>query len=173
MSESTQARDLAELGFLKQYLKEAGLQSELIEPSGDLPIGALLVPINLDDRERDRYLTFSFIPSLVEHGIKHIRLLQIYTKVPTVWKEENQEQVEKLLLAINCHLAIGHYSIREDGELYYRYVWCVSGSTILPKDELLEIIDVFMLMMDTFAEMIEGVASGRTELSAALAFLEQ
>jgi len=173
MRESTQARDLVELGFLKQYLKdEADLQSDLIEPSADIPVGALLVPLTRDDRQRDRYLTFSFVPSLSQQGIKHIRLLQIYTKVPVQWKEGNLEKVEKLLISINCHLAVGHYSIREDGELYYRYVWCVPGSAVLPKNETLEVIDLFLLMLEMFAGVIDGVASGQTELSAALALLE-
>lgn len=171
MNKMTQARDLAELGFLKQYLKEAGLQSDLIEPSNDVPIGVLLVPLTLDSQQRDRYLTFSFIPSSSEQGLEHVRLLQIYTKVPVSLKEGNLESAEKLLLAINCHLAIGHYSIREDGELYYRYVWCASGSTILNKNEMLEIIDLFLLMLDMFAEVIDGVASGQVELSTALSAL--
>ncbi|NHN30517.1 hypothetical protein [Paenibacillus agricola] len=173
MNTNKQARDLAELGFLQQYFKEAGLESEVIDPSEEVPIGTLLVPLTKDSQQRDRYLTFNFVPSLAHEGIEHIRLLQIYTQIPVSLVDGSLEKLEKLLLAINCHLAIGHYSIRENQELHYRYVWCTSSGHLIPKEQILEITDLFILMLDTFGGMIDSVASGQTELSEALAFLEQ
>jgi hypothetical protein len=173
MNEHTQARDLAELGFLQQYFKEAGLASDVIEPSEEVSIGTLLVPLTKDSQQRDRYITFNFVPSLVHEGIEHIRLLQMYTQIPVSWEDRSLEKLEKLLLAINCHVAIGHYSIRENHELHYRYVWCTSTSHLVPKEQILEITDLFILMLDTFGGMIDSVASGQTELSAVLSFLEQ
>ncbi|MEK3722688.1 hypothetical protein [Paenibacillus sp. FSL H8-0034] len=173
MNANKQARDLAELGFLQQYFKEAGLGSDIIEPSETISIGTLLVPLTKDSQQRDRYLIFNFVPSLAHEGIEHIRLLQMYTQIPVSWENKSLEKLEKLLLAINSHLAIGHYSIRGNQELYYRYVWCTPSSHLVPKEQILEITDLFIMMLDTFGGMIDSVISGQAELSAVLAFLEQ
>lgn len=170
MNEHKHARDLAELGFLKQYLSKAGLESELLEPSSDIPIGALLAPLPQDERGRDRYLTFSFVP-LSEEELEHVRLLQLYSVVPVRWKEAARANVEKLVLAVNNHLAIGHFSLKEDNELVYRYVWTVPSARMLPEEETLATIDLFVMMLEMFAGELDRVAAGETDVKTALAAL--
>lgn len=171
MSDMMQARDLAELGFLKQYLEEQEVPAELLEPSADLPIGALVVPLLQDEQGRDRFLTCSFVP-LSEEDIPGLRLLQLYAVVPASWKEGTRMDVERLLHAVNGRTAIGHFGIKEDGEVHFRYVYSLSDASVLPKAETLGTIDLFHLMLDTFADLIDGVASGETSLSEALRYLE-
>jgi hypothetical protein len=171
MNDKLQARDQAELGFLMQHLKELDLSSELISPSDELPIGALVVPLLQDRKGRDRYLTFSFVP-LSEDDVQHIRLLQIHTVVPALWKPGTTQDVERLLHAANGRTAIGHFGIDESREISFRYVYCAPGSTLLPKDAVLEVIDLFALMLDTFAETIEDVASGEKTLQEALRMMQ-
>lgn len=168
MADVNHARDEAELGFLMQYLREAELPSQLLKPSNEVPLATLLVPLFQDYKNRDRFMTFTFVP-LPEDEIEYVRLLQIFSVVPVDWKEGTRGDVEKLLLAINARTAIGHFNVNEEGEVSFRYVHAASNSTILPKNEILETIDLFNLMLDMFAETIDKVASGAMPLSEALA----
>ncbi|WP_284638203.1 YbjN domain-containing protein [Paenibacillus silviterrae] len=172
MNESIHARHLAELGFLKQYLEEAGLQSDLLEKSEEVPLNVLLAPMLKDHKGRDRYVNFSFVP-FTDDELESIRLLQIYTTVPVNWKEGTRSSVEKLLLAINCQLAIGHFSIKSDDEVYYRYVYAAPGGQTLRREDMLELIDLFMLMLDMFSRTIDDVASGALSLASAMAAVNE
>lgn len=163
----SQARHDAQLGFLQQYLTESGLQSHIVDRSEEIPITVLLLPLMKDRRQRDRFLHFSFVP-LDEDDLENIDLLQIYTTVPVEWKGDTKAQVEKLLLAINGRLAIGHFNLNGD-EVNYRYVHCVPAAQRLQADELLSVIRLFELMLNVFASVVDDAASGRTSLQQALA----
>ena len=168
MSDLANARDEAELGFLMQYLKEADQPAQLLKPSEELPLPTLLVPLFKDYKNRDRFLTFNFIP-LPEDEVEHVRLLQIYSVIPVDWKDGTRPDVEKLLFVLNGHTAIGHFNIKDDGEVSLRYVFAASSATILPKNEVIEIIDLFNMMLDLFSATIDKVASGEMTLQEALA----
>jgi len=174
MDDKTLTRDQAELGFLMQYLREHDVPSELLAPSDELPIGTLVVPLLQDERGRDRFLTCNFVP-LSEDEVEAVRLLQLFAVVPAAWAGEAnartgaaRENVERLLHAINGRTAIGHFGIKDDGEIHLRYVYCAPASKVLPKEEILGVVDLFVLTLDTFAETIDGVASGALRLEEAL-----
>ncbi|MCI3924671.1 YbjN domain-containing protein [Paenibacillus sp. TRM 82003] len=165
------ARDQAELGFLQQYLREYDLPSELIKPSNEIPIGTLLVPLMQDELGRDRYVTFNFVP-LSEEEAEHIRLLQIYSVVPVEWKDGAKGDVERLLHEINARTAVGHFGMKPDGEIHLRYAYAATASSILPKHEIIGVLELFHMMLDLFSETIDGVASGRMSLAQALENLQ-
>ncbi|WP_372633088.1 hypothetical protein [Cohnella sp.] len=57
-------------------------------------------------------------------------------------------------------LPLGYFGIKEDGEVYARYVYTVSSSRTVSADELLEVVSLFHYMLELFADRIERVASG-------------
>jgi len=168
--EVVHARHLAEFGFLKRDLEQAGYPATIVEKSEAIPLNVLLAAIEKDHKNRDRFINFSFVP-LDEDDLSYIQLLQIYTTIPCDIRPELADDVGKLLLAINCRLAIGHFSVKEDGEMYYRYVHSASYAEKLRRDEIMEILALFLFMLNTFAKRIDEVASGDVSLSDALAEL--
>ena len=172
MSDKLHTRDQAELGFLMQYFKEFELTAELLKPSDELAMSALVLPLMQDHKQRDRFLTFSFIP-LSEDETEHIRLLQMYAVIPAEWKEGARPDVERMLHSINNRTAIGHFSVNDAGEISYRYVYSVSGATILPKHETIETVDLFCMTLDMFSEAITSVADGSISLNEALRSIGQ
>lgn len=155
-------RDQVELGFIKQFLQEIGLTAELHEPSPQLPLSALVVPLAKDDQGRDRYISFSYVP-FAENEVQHVRLLQMYTIIPVTWNEGTKEQLLQLFPLINGSLAIGHFGLNGEQEVYYRYVYTAPGGGVLSKEEILGVIDLFVMGLDAFSPMLEGIASGTKE----------
>jgi hypothetical protein len=170
MDPVTLARQDAQLGFIQQYLTNAGITTQMLERSEELPISVLVLPLVKDERQRDRYLQLSFVP-LDEDDLGGIDLLQIYATVPVEWNGNTKESVARLLAAINGKLAIGHFNLQND-EVCYRYVHCVSGSNRIPEEETLAVIQLFETMLNMFASLVDDVASGRTGLSQALSRVE-
>ncbi|MDI4645656.1 YbjN domain-containing protein [Cohnella hashimotonis] len=170
MDNYTNARDLAELGFLQQALEEAGMPARLIEPNEEVPIPALLATPDTDDESGERYLTFNFVP-LDDEDIGDIRLLQLYTIVAPVVVSTARTGLAELLMAVNSRLPLGHFSLNEAGELYYRYVWAVGSAHKLPQPEALHVIDLFLMTLGMFASTIGEVASGSRAANEAIAAL--
>lgn len=160
------ARHLAQLGFLKDILEEAGLPANLLEKSEAIPIHVLMAGFQQDMKGRDRFLHFSFLP-LNEEDIQAIQLLQIYSTLPFRLKEGRRDAVAALLLEVNTRLPIGHFGINEQDELHYRYVYNLSASKTFETDEILEIVSLFIYMCDMFADSIEQVASGEADAEQA------
>ncbi|CAI6081359.1 YbjN domain-containing protein [Cohnella sp. JJ-181] len=165
------ARDLAELGFLEHSLKEAGLPCRLIEPTEGVPIPALLAATDAGDDGRERYLTFTFVP-LADEDIGDIRLLQLYTVVSPSVPAVHRAELAELLTAVNSRIPLGHFSLNEAGELYFRYVWAVSAKHRLPDPETLHVADLFLMTLGMFGPKVSDVADGRIGAAGALADLD-
>lgn len=170
MDNYTNARDLAELGFLQQALEEAGLPSRLLEPTKDIPIPALLAAPDADEDNGERYLTFTFVP-LDDEDIGDIRLLQIYTVVAPAVASDAQSGLAELLMTVNSRLPLGHFSLNDAGELYYRYVWAVGAAHKLPQPDALHVIDLFLMTLGMFGRTVGDVASGSRSAAEAIAAL--
>ncbi|MDG0812964.1 type III secretion system chaperone family protein [Cohnella rhizosphaerae] len=170
MDNYTNARDLAELGFLQQALEEAGLPCQLLEPSPDVPIPALLASPDADEDDGERFLTFTFVP-LGDEDIGDIRLLQIYTVVAPAVASAARAGLTELLMAVNSRLPLGHFSLNDAGELYYRYVWAVGAAQKLPQPDALHVIDLFMMTLGMFGQAVGEVAAGRRPAAQAISGL--
>ncbi len=170
ISELVHARHLAELGLLQGYLDNAGVQTNMIEKSDIMPLHVLVAALKKDHKGRDRYVNFSFVP-ISEDELEHIRLLQLYTTIPCDLKPKRKEQVAKLLLAVNSRAVIGHFSIKEDDEIYFRYVHCIPNGKVADEEPFIETVSMFNYMIDLFSERINDVADGK-ELAEALADLD-
>lgn len=168
---ASDARDLAELGFLERALVEAGLPCRLIEPTEGVPIPALLAAIEAGEDGRERYLTFTFVP-LADEDIGDIRLLQLYTVVSPVVQADRRAELAELLMTVNGRIPLGHFSLNEAGELYYRYVWAVSDKHRLPDPEALHVADLFLMTLGMFGQAVGDVAEGRLSAADALAGLD-
>jgi hypothetical protein len=163
------ARHLAQLGFLEQILKEAEVPTTLLERSEELPLNVLMAGITKDERGRDRFVHFSFLPLDDETDIQAVELLQIYHTFPFRLAGGRRAAVAELLLEANTRLPIGHFGLNENEELHYRYVYALSGARTFDADEIGTMIGLFVSMCDLFAESLEAVASGAKEPAGAVA----
>lgn len=172
ISDFVHARHLAEFGVLKNELDQAGLTATIIEKSDEMPLHMLLAALEPDGDGRERFLHFTFVP-LSEEELEQIRLLQFFSVIPCEWDESRRMDMLQLLNAINGSLAIGHLGVREDGEIHFRYVHCVSNGDTIRREEFMEVVTMFVLMLDMASEPIEQVMKGTVSVAEASAkFLE-
>jgi hypothetical protein len=165
LSEAAKARHWERMENLQSLLEETGLATSLLQQSESIPFHLLIAAFQQDNKGRERFLHFSFLP-LDEQDIQAVELLQIYSTLPFSLEEGFRGQTALLLLEINTRLPIGHFGINEQGEIHYRYVYGLSAAQSIGAEEMLDIISMFMYMCDMFAEPIENLASGAKDLSA-------
>lgn len=165
--EAVHARHLADLDLIKRYMDGAGMETILVEKNEELPLNTLLAPIEKDDRGRDRVVSFTYLPAS-EEDLEHISLLQIYSIVPCDFSPENKKNLESLLHTINGRMAVGHFSLKEDDEVYCRYVYAAPKSRLPEREEITETAMLFIYMLDMFGGLISSVAGGEKDLQAAL-----
>lgn len=169
ISDETHARNLAGLDLLKHYMDEIGLESKLVERSPEVPINVLLSKIAKDKKGRDRAINFSYIPT---SDLETINLLQLYMSVPCDFYPDYRHALEQLLMAINGVLALGHYNLKPNNELFYRYVYITPKDESLNQTAITETVLLFVYTQDMFVDLIDAVASGQKDLQTALKELE-
>jgi len=169
ISEKTLARQLLDLGNLKDYLKDAEIECALIEATELIPVHMLVIPMPADHEERDRALSCSFIP-VDESYLEHNTLLQIYSELPWEIQENNHEQLIQYLMRINMLQPLGHFG-EKDGKVYFRYVLLLERYEVVRASEALEVLRVCEESIDMYAEAIEDVNSGEMSLVDALSEL--
>src|SRR5690554_4214913 len=169
-SEQVDALHLVELGFLEAALVAAGLQTQLLEKSEEIPLHVLLALLGKDRDNRDRMVNFSYIP-IADDELEHVRLLQLFSIIPSDQNSKHLAQVHSLINTLNGHVPIGHFNIKEDGEINFRYVHCVPSGESMDTDIIVEVFDLFNFSLSLFAERIEDVSSGKLSLHAALSDL--
>lgn len=157
MTDFEQASHLAQLGQLEAIMQEAGIAAQLLEPTDILPLPVLLAAVPPDDKGRERYVHFSFLP-LDDTAIEAIQLVQLYAKLPFAIGEAERERQEAaaVLADINTRVPIGHFGLEEDGGLHYRYVYCMSAAQSFDQDVMLELVSLFVTMFGTFAGQAEA-----------------
>lgn len=171
ISELEHAKHLAELGSLQIGFAQEGLNAELVERTPEIPLHVLLLSLGKDGSDRDRIVNMNFSP-LPESDIEWIKLLQLYTVVPCEIADGRRDEVERLLLVANSLVPLGHFGIKEDGEVYARYVYAVPSAQTVSSNELLEVVSLYHYMLELFANRIEGVASGELSMDEALRWPE-
>ncbi|MEX1030451.1 MAG: hypothetical protein WDZ91_10495 [Paenibacillaceae bacterium] len=169
-SEKVDAMHLVELGFIQAALVDAGIQAELLEKSEEIPLHVLLAPLGKDRDNKDRFVNFSYIP-IADDGLDYIRLLQLFSVIPSDLNSKHLEQVSTLINNLNGQVPIGHFNIKEDGEINFRYVHCVPSDESIVADVILEVLNLFNFSLSLFTERIEDVANGKINLKEALSDL--
>ncbi|MBO9607449.1 MAG: hypothetical protein J7639_15915 [Paenibacillaceae bacterium] len=154
-SDFEQASHLAQLGQLEAILQEAGITTNLLEASDSLPLPVLLAGVPHDDKGRERYIHFSFLP-LDDTSIDAIQLVQLYAKLPFAYDETERDAAAATVAEINTRVPIGHFGLEEEGGLHYRYVYCMSAARSFDRDVMLELVSLFVTMFGAFAEQAES-----------------
>jgi len=170
-SQTVDARHLAGLKEVLQYVEAIGLPAKLIKKDEETPFSALFVQLEKDFKARDRIINFTFLP-FWEEELDHISLLQMYSILPCD-NPVNLETLEKLLLAINSQLSIGHLGINNNNQIYLRYVYSINKSSPVSQGEISEVILLFNYILDVYGDIIDNAAAGEKDFDTALAELSR
>lgn len=170
MPEQTYPRQIAQLGFLEQYLTEAGWPVQLVEPGEFVPVPVLLVGAPHDELDRPRSINFAYVP--VGDDLTTLDLLQFYAPLPFRCEPACRATLESLLITLNFQLPIGHFGLTDDGEIGLRHVYLGHAARLIEQDEFMEAVALFTAMQDLFSHVIEAAAIGRISLTDAITALE-
>lgn len=171
-SDAVHESHLQQLNELRMCIDGLDFESRMLEHSEFIPINVLLIAITVDYKERDRFINFSFVP-ISDEELEHTNLLQMYTTLPIELQEEQRSAVEKLLLAINTRMAVGHFGLQDDGEIYIRHIYSTARSSRINEQQMIDTIILFIAMIDMHEQLIDEVANGVLDVAEALNILEQ
>lgn len=146
---------------LKNLLDDINIAGHFVPASAEIPLSTLIVPLDKDEQNRERTLTYSFIP-LPEEVFPDVKLLQHYTELPIPLSDKTPPSLERLLLAINLTLPIGNFGINKSQDLYFRYVYTLPKFEVLSqrKEVLLDLLKLVSYALDVSTEPIEQVVRG-------------
>jgi hypothetical protein len=167
VSDLTDAKHAAQLGFIEGFMADLGFDSVLVERSEQVPISLLVTQIPREDGDYWE-LTFLYVP-VSDDEFEHIELLQIYCQFHAKVTDQTQAATEKLLTQINNHmLPIGRLGIGDNNEIFCRYVLAAPKYDMLDQEVFSETVQLFIYMLDKIGQTIEKVAAGQIDLQPAL-----
>lgn len=171
-STNIQKNHLEQLNQLRMYIDSLEFESRIIQKSERIPIHILLAAITVDYKERNRFINFSFVP-ISEEELEYTNLLQFYTTLPIELSRNHLAEVERLLFAINTRMAVGHFGLQDDGEIYLRYIYTTHRIHGINEQQMLETILLFIAMLDMHEEVIDRLSSGEINLEEALRLVDE
>ena len=161
------ARNLVNLDLIKRYMEELNFATHIIEKSEDTPLSMLLVNVGKTYNDQDRVLNFNYIP-LPNEMVNAVELLQITSVIPSSYKKEYKNVLEKFLLSANTKLAVGNFILGDNETVMFRYIYMAPKLDLIRKEELKETVMLCIYMLEIFTEIIEKVSQGEMSLSQAL-----
>ena len=167
MAEDLLARHLDRLNEIKKFLEELKFEVSVIEKNDQVPLSTLVTVAGKDSKEMPRILNLNLIPTSKE-VVESIDLLQVVTFLNYDVVQESKNSVEKLLLAINSRTAVGDFFIDENNKIIFRYVYVSPMSSNFVKEVVIEMLMLFVYMVEIFDPIIGPVARGEKALGAAL-----
>lgn len=164
---------IACLEHLKKFFDHDEIPCELLLKTEEIPIDQLYVQLDVDDQGRDFVLQLKIeeVSGDEEGDAKNpsdisLHFLQFVVALPYDVLPEQGSDVARLLLLINKSLELPGFELSEaDGVAYYRYV-LMSYTKKFHTKQLRSLLGTIMFTLDTYSEMIEGVASGGRSLES-------
>ena len=167
ISDLTDAKHTAQLGFIEGFMEDMGFDSVLVERGEQVSITLLVTQI---PREDGGYweLTFLYLP-VNEDEFEQIELLQMYCQFHTKVTDQTQAATEKLITQINNHmLPIGRLGIGDNNEVFCRYVLATPKYDMLDQEVFSETVQLFIYMLEKIGQTVEKAAAGLIDLQYAL-----
>jgi hypothetical protein len=164
LSPLTRAKHVAELGFLELALRNAGRDDvEVVEPDAADELPSLVVDLGPDDEGRPRTLHVRIIP-LDEDEATATRFVEMFVPLPFDVDDDRTADLRQALGIVNEHLAVGHFGLRGDGLLYYRYVLATPLLQMIDDEMFVEVVAFVDFHQDHFADYLEGVCVDEVSL---------
>lgn len=156
---------------LEEELAGQGMDVSLIPASAEIPYDVLMVGIEAAEDEAGAWgLELSFLPNLAEE-LDDTALLQCFAALRIEVAGGAELPLVRLITLINAKLPlVGFGFLEPQGLVFFRHVLIVSTTNQGVSDQLVT-ESVFMIgyLLNTFANTITSVASGRESVEAAVA----
>jgi hypothetical protein len=165
------AEQSATLGSFVAPLREAGYDTELLEPSDQLDLPTLVVGLPVDEQGRGRWLSVNVVPFELGETVG-LSVAQVYAPLPFTLADKQRDEFAKFALAASQMVPVGSMGARDDGELYFRYMASALDTTAMEPTLLASIAMLFQFQLDVFGSAMESVATGNATAAEALAALE-
>lgn len=172
IDQQMQARHLLHLSNIDKILKEKNIQCQIIEASQNIPMNMLLVAFNKDAKNRDQYLTCSFIP-MAEDDLKNSALLQIYSEFPFEIDSRKIPELLSYLNEINLIQMLGHFGLKDKTTVYFKYIYAFAQYEEIPEDQIIEVIYLIEYAFLVYKRTIEDILSGTQDLNEAISALNR
>jgi len=173
MSELTDARYLAELGFLEEIFHELGYPTNLIEKSKQVPYHTLVVKIEPDAKGRPMEMALTFYP-VDEEDVPNSLLLQYYIQLPFNVDPQKMVETSVLLSLVNNKLVLGHFSLADnENKLQFRYVQALPNDTDITTKMISDVVVLVSFSPVLFSDVLENLANGQISLVEAQEKIEK
>ena len=162
-----EAKSLVELRQIKEHLTELKYNSVLIEKSKVFPINVLVCHLPKDNKERERNLSFGFMP-VEENSFRKLSLLQLHLVLPEFEFKTNINDINLFITYLNQVTTIGSFSINHKKEIALRYIYTMPKYDLPDKGVIKELTQLFLLNVNVFGTKIEELALGNISLEDAM-----
>ena len=108
-------------------------------------------------------MNMMFVPTGMEDET-YTAPLQLYTQLHEgLLSPEVLRKLQTQLSEFNIQLPIGHFGIRNNEEVYYRYILPVAQFEQLDESLLLEVVQFFEFGLQTFQSKIAAIKGGSAD----------
>lgn len=162
-----QQRQKLDLEFLEGTLSDAGFSTHLQVGNEQQPITVLSARPPGDEQ----VLQLIYIPS--ESFLEDSNLLQLYTVLPKPDEDNVVKELTPLLNAINTLTTIGYFSIANNGDVFYRYVYAMPRFEVPKASNFTELTKLFTFTFSHYRAIILDYQTGKTDLEKAISSLTE
>ncbi|MDM8521033.1 hypothetical protein QUF64_13375 [Anaerolineales bacterium HSG6] len=164
----TSIQDPFELQTVADCIKnDLNLEYQLIERSILLPLDSLVIVLEPDSDGQARATNIMFIP-LDDADYRAIKLLQFYTELPLILDEQGLTNIEPLLRTINLYTPIGTFSLNDQKQIIFKYVYILGKFNTINSAEFVEMFSLWLRNLDTLSRLIKEVARAEKTVEQAL-----
>lgn len=143
----------------------AEFPTQMLPPSGDAPLGQLVVALDPDEQGRDRAVYLLLIPPINEDDLYG---MQFFAPLPFQASGGGCGDLARLLLLINSTVPLVGFGLSEEnGWIFFRCILPVAQGRSLDPVEALHTTWMIFSMMDRFSDTIESVSAGRKDFAQA------
>ena len=147
------------LTHFQQAIEELGYDTKLFEQSDDpslLKAPLLLVGLPRDSQGRDRMLNFTFVIQDDQDDFDYLSLIQCYAPLPFEPLSSEQNELVKLILAVNNQVSVGHFGVTKEFNLFYRYVITLEKWTLIEPETFQQMLVLFVHILNMFVPLINS-----------------
>jgi hypothetical protein len=155
-------RDQEVLHNIKEYLQSISIESTLLESGASMPYN-ILIAIT----PKLASVNMMYVP-LPEDHFEDIRLFQLYSLLVSQVKPESRDSLLTLLNELNNRSPVGSFSINDQGEFGFKYIYPVDRYAIPEEKAFLEIFSLYMDCLENFSGLTTQLNAGEINLQDAL-----
>jgi hypothetical protein len=130
--------------------------------SGDDALAELALPIDELGRERPMWISTHAIQH--ELGPSSSLLASFVVDLPYSPEPDRLDEVYRATAIINSHRPVGHFEVKPDGALSFRYALVVGIEQLPDAQVLLDLIALLTQQQFTFGDYLEGVCEGEVSV---------